>query len=93
LSKEAGADVLVAGMRIPSNYGPQYTEQFFATFGQVAKQHRVALVPFFLDRIALDDDFFQPDRIHPTAAAQPYLLDNVWPALRPLLRKSAAEKR
>lgn len=92
LSKQAGANVLVAGMRIPSNYGPQYTERFFATFGEVAKQHRVALVPFFLDRIALDDRFFQPDRIHPTAAAQPYLLDTVWPVLQPLLRKSVAAR-
>jgi acyl-CoA thioesterase-1 len=93
LSKQAGAGVLIAGMRIPSNYGPQYTERFFATYAEVAKQHRVALVPFFLERIALEDRFFQPDRIHPTAAAQPYLLDNVWPALQPLLKKSAAAKR
>jgi acyl-CoA thioesterase-1 len=92
LSKGAGARVLVAGMQIPSNYGPQYTRQFTATFGEVAKAHGAALVPFFLDRIALDEKWFQPDGIHPTAAAQPYLLDNVWPQLRTLLKTRAVAR-
>jgi acyl-CoA thioesterase-1 len=92
LSKGAGARVLVAGMQIPSNYGPQYTRQFTATFGEVAKGHGTALVPFFLDRIALDEKWFQPDGIHPTAAAQPYLLDNVWPQLRTLLKTRAVAR-
>jgi acyl-CoA thioesterase-1 len=92
LSKGAGARVLVAGMQIPSNYGPQYTRQFAATFDEVAKAHGAALVPFFLDRIALDEKWFQPDGIHPTAAAQPYLLDNVWPQLRTLLKTRAVAR-
>lgn len=87
LSRDAGARVLIAGMRIPTNYGPQYTQQFAATFPAVAKEHRAALVPFFLEKIALEDEWFQPDRIHPVAAAQPLLLDTVWPALQPLLRR------
>ncbi len=93
LSKQAGADVLVAGMQIPTNYGPQYTRQFTGTFAEVAKQQKVGLVPFFLEKIAADDKWFQPDRIHPVAAAQPLLLDTVWPSLKPLLKKGAARER
>jgi len=85
LSRQAGAQVLIAGMRIPSNYGAQYTDRFFATFGEVARQQKVPLVPFFLEKIALDEKYFQPDGIHPTAAAQPLLLDTVWPVLKPML--------
>jgi acyl-CoA thioesterase-1 len=93
LSHGAGAAVLIVGMRIPSNYGPQYTEQFAATFADVAKRHKAALVPFFLQKIALDDSKFQADGIHPVASAQPALLDTVWPVLQPMLRKSAAAAR
>jgi acyl-CoA thioesterase-1 len=93
LSRQAGAEVLIAGMQIPSNYGPQYTKQFAATFGEVARDRRTAHVPFFLEGIALDEKYFQPDGIHPVAAAQPILLDNVWPALKPLLKKSSAAAR
>jgi acyl-CoA thioesterase-1 len=85
LARRAGARVLLVGMRIPSNYGPKYTQQFFETFGEVAKQHKVALLPFLLERVALDDKNFQADRLHPVAAAQGTLLDTVWPALKPLL--------
>lgn len=93
LSRQAGAKVLVAGMRIPTNYGPQYTRQFTGTFAEVARKFDAALVPFFLERIALDDEYFQPDRIHPVAGAQPLLLDTVWPVLKPMLKKTAATKR
>lgn len=85
VSRGAGAKVVLAGMRIPTNYGPQYTEKFFAVYGELAKAERVALVPFFLDGIALRDDLFQEDGIHPNAEAQPILLANLWPALQPLL--------
>jgi acyl-CoA thioesterase-1 len=81
----AGARVLIVGMRMPGNYGPQYTQQFFDTFGTVAKRHKVALVPFLLERIARDEQNFQADRMHPVAAAQAALLETVWPALKPLL--------
>ena len=82
-----GAKVLLVGMRLPPNYGPAYTREFDALFGTVAAARKVALVPFFFDGFGERNDLFQPDRIHPTAAAQPLLLDNVWPRLEPLLGK------
>jgi len=90
LPRQAGAQVLLAGMRIPTNYGPQYTERFFATFGEVARRKRVPLVPFFLERLHFDDRHFQADGIHPNAAAQPIMLDNVWPVLKPMLAGARA---
>jgi len=86
-SKQAGAKVLVAGIQIPPNYGRDYTERFNAIFGKVAKTHQAALVPFLLEGIAADRNLFQADGIHPVAAAQPQLLDNVWPTLEPLLTR------
>ncbi len=74
-------------MRLPPNYGAAYTREFDALFADVAKTRKVALVPFFFDGFGERNELFQPDRIHPTAAAQPLLLDNVWPALKPLLGK------
>lgn len=85
LGRQSGARPMLAGVRIPSNYGPQYTEGFFSLYGELARSRRVPLVPFLLEGIALRDDLFLEDRIHPNAAAQPLLLDNVWPTLEPLL--------
>ena len=88
-AKMAGAKVLVLGVQIPPNYGRQYSDQFFAVFGNVAKSEGTALVPFMLKGVAdgpKADEMFQPDRIHPKAAAHPIILDNVWPVLEPLLR-------
>lgn len=84
-AREAGAQVVLAGIRIPSNYGPQYTEAFFAVFAELARRHEISLLPFFLEGVALRDDLFQDDRVHPNAAAQPVLLDNAWRALAPAL--------
>ena len=84
-SRAAGAKVLVVGIRIPPNYGRDYAERFFATFGALARETKVALAPFLRDGIAEDLGRFQADRIHPNEQAQPKLLDNVWPHLRPLL--------
>ena len=81
----AGAKPLLVGMKLPPNYGPAYVREFDALFAAVAKARKVPLVPFFFEGFGERNDMFQPDRIHPTAAAQPLLLDNVWPALRPLL--------
>ncbi len=89
LSQQAGARILLLGMRIPPNYGPAYTRAFHAMFGELSKQHRVPLVPFFLEKVALDDALMQEDGIHPNARAQPLLLDTVWPMLKPLLKKPA----
>jgi len=86
-TQRAGAKVLLIGMRLPPNYGPGYTRNFEALFGAVAQARNVPLLPYFFDGFGERNDLFQPDRIHPTAAAQPYLLDNVWPRLVPLLGK------
>jgi acyl-CoA thioesterase-1 len=87
LAAAAGARVLLLGMRMPPNYGPQYTEQFGATFSDSAREKKVPLVPFLLNGIALSANLMQDDDIHPNALGQPKLLENVWPALQPLLRK------
>lgn len=84
-AQAAGARVLIAGMRLPPNYGPRYTDDFFALFAAVAKAERAAWLPFLLEPIALDAAAFQADRLHPTAAAQAKILDHLWPTLQPLL--------
>ena len=86
-SRAAGATPVLFEMRIPSNYGPAYTERFASVFGEVAKAQKLPLVPFFLAAIATDPAQFQDDGIHPNTAAQPKLLDAVWPTLKPLLKK------
>lgn len=87
LCHEAGAEVILAGMQIPTNYGSSYTQAFTAVYPELARQYQVALIDFFLERVALDLKLIQPDGIHPTAEAQPLLLDNVWPVLEKKLRK------
>lgn len=87
LSLAGGARVLVLGMRIPPNYGPEYTDQFRGAFAAVAHAKAVPLVPFLLADIALDPTLMQADGIHPNALGQPRLLANVWPELKPLLGK------
>lgn len=87
LAQRAKAKVLLVGMQMPSNYGPAYVREFNEVFTTVAKTHRVPLVPFFFEGFGEDMAYFQSDRIHPTAEAQPRLLDNVWPALKPLLAR------
>jgi acyl-CoA thioesterase-1 len=86
-AQAAGAKVLIVGMQLPPNYGPLYVRQFNALFADVAKARKTALVPYVFDGFGDDLAAFQPDRIHPTAATQPRILTNVWPALEPLLRK------
>ena len=88
-AQKAGAKVLLLGMQVPPNYGRQYAEQFAQLFVSVAQKNKTALVPFLLKGVADRQDataWFQADGIHPLAKAQPQMLDNVWPALRPLLR-------
>ncbi|WP_354353667.1 arylesterase [Variovorax boronicumulans] len=89
-AQAAGAKVLIVGIQVPPNYGGDYTRRFEAVFSKVAGTTKAALVPFLLKGVADAPDaisLFQADRIHPTAAAQPQLLDNVWPELRKLLPK------
>ena len=84
-ARKAGTRVLILGMKLPPNYGLRYTTAFADVFPQVAKEQDVALVPFLLEGAAGLPLMTQADGIHPTAAAQPRLLDNVWPVLKPLL--------
>ena len=84
-SRQHQAKILLLGMRLPSNYGPAYTEPFHALFGELAHKHRIRTVPFFLEGIAGKREFFQDDGLHPNSAAQPLLLDTVWTGLRPML--------
>jgi acyl-CoA thioesterase-1 len=81
----AGADVLLLGMRLPPNFGPDYVRAFESNDPVLAKRFDTALLPFLLEPLANDRRNFQDDNLHPVAAAQPALRDHVWPALRPLL--------
>jgi acyl-CoA thioesterase-1 len=85
LSQASGARVLLVGMHLPPNYGPAYTERFHATFREVADRKRIPLVPFLLDGVGTERSLMQDDGLHPTAAAQPRLLENVWVQLAPIL--------
>lgn len=88
-AQKAGAKVLLIGMQVPPNYGSHYASQFASMFESVAQKNKTALVPFLLKGVADGADaaaLFQPDRIHPLAQAHPQMLNNVWPALRKLLR-------
>jgi acyl-CoA thioesterase-1 len=88
-SKRAGTEVVLIGMRLPPNYGPEYTEGFQAIFTDVARQHGVALVPFLLEGFSSKRQLFQHDGIHPKLEAQPMMLENVWPVLQPMLAKAS----
>jgi len=86
-SQAAGAKVVLVGMRMPPNYGAAYADGFHALYGELASRYRTPLLGFFLEGVALDDKLMQADGIHPTAAAQPRLLDNLWPVLSQVLKK------
>ncbi|MEN9783146.1 MAG: hypothetical protein RJA24_489 [Pseudomonadota bacterium] len=85
-ARSARSQVILVGMQIPPNYGPQYPEKFSATFRDVAKAKRVPLVPFLLEGFADQRELFQADNLHPTAQAQPLMLDTVWKVLAPLIK-------
>jgi acyl-CoA thioesterase-1 len=87
MAQAARAQVLLVGMQLPPNYGPAYVKEFSDLFANVARTRKVPLVPYFFAGFGDDLAYFQPDRIHPTAEAQPRLLDNVWPTLKPLLKR------
>ncbi len=89
LAKGAGAQVLLLGIRIPPNYGPQYTTQFGQVYADLARQKRVPAVPFFMSEVALHPELMQADGVHPNEEGQPKLLGSVWPALEPLLKRPA----
>ncbi len=84
-SAKANTKILLVGMRLPPNYGRDYTEKFHAMYADLAKQYQAELVPFMLEGVADSRDNFQADNIHPTAKVQPQILENVWGPLQPLL--------
>jgi acyl-CoA thioesterase I len=84
-SRAAGARVLLIGIRVPPNYGPEYAGRFDAAYGELARSEHVDFVPFLLEGFADRLDWFQADHLHPLAAAQPSILENVWARLAPLL--------
>ncbi|EGG98107.1 Arylesterase precursor [gamma proteobacterium IMCC2047] len=86
LSKAQGSKVLLAGMLLPPNYGPYYTNQFKAVYEELATSHDLPLIPFLLKNIGGVETLIQKDGLHPNAQAQPLILDNVWPYLEPLLK-------
>ena len=86
LSRKNGAKVILAGMKIPANYGETYTTAFSNIYPELAENHDVALIEFFMDGVALNPDFMQSDGIHPNDEGQPQLLKNVWQILLPILK-------
>jgi acyl-CoA thioesterase-1 len=85
-ARAAGSKVLLVGVRMPPNYGPDYNRAFEAAFRDLAREHKTGLVPFLFEGFADKREYYQPDNLHPTAAAQPILLENVWKALKPMLK-------
>jgi acyl-CoA thioesterase-1 len=86
-SQAAGARVVLAGMRMPPNYGPRYSQEFQAIYSELSREHRLPLIPFVMEGVALDASLMQADGIHPNAKAQPLLLSKIWPRLEPLLER------
>lgn len=87
-SQEADAQVMLLGIDIPPNYGQAYRDAFTGVFHRLADDYELPLVPFLLEGVALDEALMQSDGIHPTADAQPIILDNVWPELEALLEEN-----
>ena len=86
-SQQAGAQVLLVGMQLPPNYGADYTKRFAGMYGSLAKELNTALVPFLFEKMGDQPNLFQADRIHPSEAAQPLMLEAVYPRLKPLLKR------
>ena len=87
LSQKNNTQVVLAGMRIPPNYGKRYTDAFYETYVSLARQYNVVLIPFLLNSVAGQQHLMQEDGLHPNEIAQPLIVDNVWPYLLPLLNK------
>jgi acyl-CoA thioesterase-1 len=88
-SAASGAEVVLAGMLIPPNYGDEYTSEFAAVYPELADEFGASLIPFFMEDVALDPGKMQADGIHPNEAAQPILLETVWDTLEPTLNGGA----
>lgn len=92
LSQQFGAKVAIIGIMIPPNYGPRYTQEFRETYQVLAKKYKLPLVPFLLEGITEKPELMQDDGLHPTAAAQIIVLDNVWKVLAPYFKASTLKK-
>ena len=84
-SKDSGAAVVLLGIRIPSNYGPRYSQLFEDVYRDIAETHAIPWIEFFMEGVARNEELMQNDGIHPNAAAQALLLDNAWPMIRDAL--------
>ena len=84
-ARASGAEVVLLGIRIPTNYGARYTQAFEAVYAEVAAELDIGWIEFFMEGVALNDELLLDDRIHPNARAQPILLDNAWPIIRATL--------
>lgn len=91
-SQDMGARVLLAGIKLPPNYGTAYLQKFESMYGDLASEFDTLLVPFFMDGVAFRPDLLQADQIHPNENGQPVLLDNVWSVLEPALTRSAPDE-
>jgi acyl-CoA thioesterase-1 len=85
-AKAAKSRVLLVAVKMPPNYGADYNRAFDAAFTELAREHKTGLVPFLFEGFAEKREYYQPDNLHPTAEAQPMLLENVWKALKPMLK-------
>lgn len=90
LSREAGAQVILLGIRLPPNFGSRYTEPFFNQYASLAEEYGLLYLPFLLEGVAQFQDLMQSDGLHPTAAAQPVIRDNVWPLVQEALGDSSS---
>jgi acyl-CoA thioesterase-1 len=88
LAQAAGSRVLLVGIRIPPNYGPRYTSEFAAIYPDIAKEDHLPLVPFLLEKVALDPTLMQEDGLHPNPGGEPLVLDTLWQGLEPILKKN-----
>ena len=93
LSRKAGAQVVLAGMHIPPNYGPRYSQGFHEVFENLAERYGIPLIPFLLEGVGGHPELMQADGVHPRAEAQPKILENVWVVLEPLLQGGKAEQQ
>jgi len=89
-TRARGASVVLLGIRIPTNYGPRYTQAFEGVYRDLAAELGVPWIEFFMEGVALNEKLMQDDGIHPNAEAQPILLDNAWPIIRDALSGAEA---
>lgn len=87
LARKSGATVMLIGVHLPANYGERYRRQFDAMYASLAQEYHLAWLPFLLDKVATDRSLMQADGLHPQAAGEPQVLENVWQVLAPTLRR------